>query len=82
MKPIDEQHIAEPSLVVLDIIGGDEDTVRAFMAAMEERWGEATPEVVDKRLPFGSTPTSCAQDGAAREWSLGKPFVKGLPRVS
>ncbi|MGW6877648.1 DUF6207 family protein [Streptomyces xanthophaeus] len=33
-----EQHIAEPGLVVLDITGGDEDTVRAVMAALEERW--------------------------------------------
>ncbi|MFD9419495.1 DUF6207 family protein [Streptomyces goshikiensis] len=38
MKPIDEQHIAEPGLVVLDITGGDEDTVPAVMAALEERW--------------------------------------------
>ncbi|MFE9468753.1 DUF6207 family protein [Streptomyces virginiae] len=38
MKPINEQHIAEPGLVVLDITGGDEDTVRAVMAALEERW--------------------------------------------
>ncbi|AXE27962.1 hypothetical protein C0216_30675 (plasmid) [Streptomyces globosus] len=38
MKPIDEQHIAEPGLVVLDITGGDEDTVRAVMASLEERW--------------------------------------------
>ncbi|MFF2012993.1 DUF6207 family protein [Streptomyces sp. NPDC058195] len=38
MKPIDEQHIAETVLVVLDITGGDEETVRAVMAALEERW--------------------------------------------
>ncbi|MFI8281082.1 DUF6207 family protein [Streptomyces sp. NPDC085929] len=38
MKPINEQHITEPGLVVLDITGGDEDTVRAVMAASEERW--------------------------------------------
>ncbi|MFF7183515.1 DUF6207 family protein [Streptomyces sp. NPDC008121] len=38
MKPINKQHIAEPGLVVLDITGGDEDTVRAVMAALEERW--------------------------------------------
>ncbi|MFF0216114.1 DUF6207 family protein [Streptomyces vinaceus] len=38
MKPIDEQHIAEPGLVVLDITGGDEDTVRAVAAAFEARW--------------------------------------------
>ncbi|MGW7030905.1 DUF6207 family protein [Streptomyces xanthophaeus] len=33
-----EQHIAELGLVVLDITGGDEGTVRAVMAALEERW--------------------------------------------
>ncbi|MBT1183908.1 hypothetical protein HET69_07735 [Streptomyces sp. CJ_13] len=38
MKPIDEQHIAEPGLVVLDITGGDEDTVRAVMATLDEHW--------------------------------------------
>ncbi|WP_234314227.1 MULTISPECIES: DUF6207 family protein [unclassified Streptomyces] len=27
----------EPGLVVLDITGGDEDTVRAVMTALEER---------------------------------------------
>ncbi|MFD9268667.1 DUF6207 family protein [Streptomyces goshikiensis] len=34
MKPIDERHIAEPGLVVLDITGGDEDTVQAVMAML------------------------------------------------
>ncbi|MFI6006615.1 DUF6207 family protein [Streptomyces sp. NPDC051366] len=34
MKPIDKQHIAEPALVVLDITGGDEDTVQAVMTAL------------------------------------------------
>ncbi|MEV7560167.1 DUF6207 family protein [Streptomyces sp. NPDC089795] len=86
MKPIDEQHIAEPGLVVMDITGGDEDTVRAVMAALEEHW--ATSGVGPVRRGGspasgpGSTPTSCARDGTVREWSLGKPFVKGLPRVA
>ncbi|MFJ6017534.1 DUF6207 family protein [Streptomyces sp. NPDC092952] len=38
MKPIDERHIAGPGLVVLDITGGDEDTVRTVMAALEGLW--------------------------------------------
>ncbi|MHA4772945.1 DUF6207 family protein [Streptomyces sp. MSC1_001] len=38
MKPINEQHIAESGLVVLDITGGDEDTVRAVMTVLEELW--------------------------------------------
>ncbi|WP_328792838.1 DUF6207 family protein [Streptomyces sp. NBC_00273] len=38
MKPIDEQDIAEPGLVVLDITGGSEDSVQAVMAALEKRW--------------------------------------------
>ncbi|MFE6274423.1 DUF6207 family protein [Streptomyces goshikiensis] len=51
MKPIDEQHIAEPGLVVLDITGGDEDTVRAVMTALEERW--ATSGIVSMRRDRG-----------------------------
>lgn len=51
VNPIDEQHIAEPGLVVLDITGGDEDTVRAVMAALEERW--ATSGIVPVRRDPG-----------------------------
>ncbi|MFI5867285.1 DUF6207 family protein [Streptomyces sp. NPDC051546] len=51
MKPIEEQHIAEPGLVVLDITGGDEDTVRAVMAGLEERW--ATSGIVPVRRDPG-----------------------------
>lgn len=38
MKPVDEQHTAEPGPVVLDITGGGEDTVTA---ALEERRARA-----------------------------------------
>ncbi|WTO51190.1 DUF6207 family protein [Streptomyces sp. NBC_00211] len=52
MKPIDEQHIAEPGLVLLDITGGDEVTVRAVMAVLEERW--ATSGIVPVRRDPGA----------------------------
>ncbi|MFE3632064.1 DUF6207 family protein [Streptomyces goshikiensis] len=51
MKPIDEQHSAEPGLVVLDITGGDEDTVQAVMTALEEPW--ATSGIVPMRRDPG-----------------------------
>ncbi|MGW6705490.1 DUF6207 family protein [Streptomyces sp. NPDC054956] len=51
MKQIDEQHISEPGLVVLDITGGDEDTVRAVMAGLEARW--ATSGIVPVRRDPG-----------------------------
>ncbi|MCX4632575.1 DUF6207 family protein [Streptomyces sp. NBC_01443] len=51
MKPIDEQHIAEPGLVVLDITDGDEGTVRAVMAALEEHW--ATSGIVPVHRDLG-----------------------------
>ncbi|MET9656777.1 DUF6207 family protein [Streptomyces sp. NPDC006510] len=35
---IDAQHITEPGLVVLDITAADEETARAVMAALEQRW--------------------------------------------
>ncbi|MDX3538152.1 DUF6207 family protein [Streptomyces sp. MB09-01] len=48
---IDEQHIAEPGLVVRDITGGNEDTVRAVMATLEGRW--ATSGIVPVRREPG-----------------------------
>ncbi|MFE0737410.1 DUF6207 family protein [Streptomyces sp. NPDC058855] len=35
---IDQQHIAEPGLVVLDVTAADEDTVHAVMEALQEQW--------------------------------------------
>ncbi|MFE2273665.1 DUF6207 family protein [Streptomyces lavendulae] len=53
MKPINKQHIAEPGLVVLDITGGDPDTVRAVVATLEERW--ATSDIGPLRRDPGET---------------------------
>ncbi|MGW0316099.1 DUF6207 family protein [Streptomyces flavidovirens] len=38
MEKIDEQHINEPGLVVLDISAADEATVLAVMADLGEWW--------------------------------------------
>jgi hypothetical protein len=35
---IDEQHITEPGLVVLDVTTADEDTIRAVMDDLQQRW--------------------------------------------
>ncbi|WP_327372345.1 DUF6207 family protein [Streptomyces sp. NBC_01217] len=35
---IDEQHITEPGLVVLDVAAADEDTIRAVMDSLQQRW--------------------------------------------
>ncbi|WP_307717404.1 DUF6207 family protein [Streptomyces sp. V4I23] len=35
---VDEQHIAEPGLLVLDITAADEDTVRAMMDGLRRQW--------------------------------------------
>ncbi|MGW0316027.1 DUF6207 family protein [Streptomyces flavidovirens] len=35
---IDEQHIAEPGLVVLDIIAADEDTVAVVLEGLQQQW--------------------------------------------
>ncbi|MGA4960417.1 DUF6207 family protein [Streptomyces lavendulocolor] len=35
---IDEQRIAEPGLVVLEIAAADEDTVRAVMEGLQRQW--------------------------------------------
>ncbi|MGW0777248.1 DUF6207 family protein [Streptomyces sp. NPDC002835] len=38
MEQVDEQHISEPGLVVLDITAADEDTIRAVMDGLRQRW--------------------------------------------
>ncbi|MCX4791629.1 DUF6207 family protein [Streptomyces sp. NBC_01221] len=35
---IDEQHITEPGLVVLDVTAADENTIRAVMDSLQQRW--------------------------------------------
>ncbi|MER7109471.1 DUF6207 family protein [Streptomyces sp. NPDC000229] len=35
---IDEQHVAEPGLAVLDITAADEETVRAVMEGLQQLW--------------------------------------------
>jgi hypothetical protein len=38
MEQIDEQHICQPGLVVLDVTAADETTARAVMASLEQWW--------------------------------------------
>ncbi|MFF8293645.1 DUF6207 family protein [Streptomyces sp. NPDC016309] len=35
---IDEEHIAEPGLVVLDVTAADEETVEAVMEGLQRLW--------------------------------------------
>ncbi|MET9378863.1 DUF6207 family protein [Streptomyces sp. NPDC002992] len=35
---INEQHIAEPGLVVLNVTAADENTVRAVMDGLQQQW--------------------------------------------
>ncbi|MBB4161698.1 DUF6207 family protein [Streptomyces cinereoruber] len=35
---IDEEHIAEPGLVVLDVTAADEETARAVMDGLQQKW--------------------------------------------
>ncbi|MFD7532270.1 DUF6207 family protein [Streptomyces sp. NPDC059849] len=50
---IDAQHIDEPGLVVLDITAADEETARAVIAALEQRWATSgvTPVRGEPGLP-------------------------------
>ncbi|MFF7859447.1 DUF6207 family protein [Streptomyces sp. NPDC007904] len=44
MKPIRDEHLAEPGLVVVDVAAADDDTALAFQAALAERWATATDD--------------------------------------
>ncbi|MFD4721524.1 DUF6207 family protein [Streptomyces sp. NPDC058423] len=38
MKEIDEQHVGEPGLVILDITAADEETLRKVMDGLQQHW--------------------------------------------
>ncbi|MGA5418015.1 DUF6207 family protein [Streptomyces pseudogriseolus] len=44
MKPIRDEHIAEPGLVVVDVAAADDATAFAFRSALAERWATATDD--------------------------------------
>ncbi|MFJ6053794.1 DUF6207 family protein [Streptomyces sp. NPDC092307] len=54
MTLIDEQHVAEPGLLVLEITGGDEYPVRAVLAALKERWAASGVVPARQDAPGGS----------------------------
>ncbi|MER6505090.1 DUF6207 family protein [Streptomyces sp. NPDC001455] len=47
---IDEQHIAGPGLVVLDITAADESTLRAVLEGLQRQWATSGIAPV-RRLP-------------------------------
>ncbi|MFE5923185.1 DUF6207 family protein [Streptomyces sp. NPDC056468] len=44
MDPIDETHLSEPGLLVIDVAGLDDDTVLAFQKVIAGTWATATSE--------------------------------------
>ncbi|MFI6341018.1 DUF6207 family protein [Streptomyces sp. NPDC050535] len=39
VDPIQEAHLSEPGLLVVDVAGMDDESVFAFQAAVAETWG-------------------------------------------
>ncbi|MFD6186912.1 hypothetical protein [Streptomyces goshikiensis] len=66
---------------MLDITGGDEDTVQAVMAALEERWGDLghRPGTPGSRRARGASPDlrrrPAPGTGVTLAGGLGKPCV-------
>lgn len=46
MNSVDEVHVSEPGLAVLDVTGHDEDTVRAVMTALDKLWATSGIRVI------------------------------------
>ncbi|MEV4339009.1 DUF6207 family protein [Streptomyces sp. NPDC049590] len=44
MKPIRDEHVAEPGLVVVDVAAADDATAFALQEALAERWATATDD--------------------------------------
>ncbi|WP_307680625.1 DUF6207 family protein [Streptomyces sp. V4I2] len=41
MDPIQETHLSEPGLLVIDVAGRDDDTVNTFQSALARTWATA-----------------------------------------
>ena len=48
MDPINEAHLSEPGLVVVDVAAGDDATALAFQQLLAERWATATAETTTR----------------------------------
>ncbi|MEU9158434.1 DUF6207 family protein [Streptomyces sp. NPDC048417] len=44
MDPINEVHVSEPGLVVVDVAAADDDTALAFQQMLADRWATATAD--------------------------------------
>ncbi|MEV8547700.1 DUF6207 family protein [Streptomyces sp. NPDC051572] len=44
MDPINEAHVSEPGLVVVDVAAPDDATALAFQQLLADRWATATAE--------------------------------------
>ena len=44
MEPINELHLTEPGLVIVDVAAADDDTAFAFQQALASRWATATTD--------------------------------------
>lgn len=44
MDPINEAHVSEPGLVVVDVAAADDATALAFQQLLADRWATATAE--------------------------------------
>ncbi|MFF4041115.1 DUF6207 family protein [Streptomyces sp. NPDC001816] len=44
MKHVQDVHVAEPGLVVVEVAAADDDTAFAFQSALAQRWATAAAE--------------------------------------
>ncbi|MEV7737821.1 DUF6207 family protein [Streptomyces sp. NPDC088921] len=48
MNPINEAHVSEPGLLVVDVAAADDATALAFQQLLAERWVTATAETTTR----------------------------------
>lgn len=82
MNPINEVHVSEPGLVVVDVAAADDATALAFQQLLADRWATATAEhttrnagepgvrlrcYLDLRQPVGSDASAHVPPKVVRE---------------
>ncbi|MGX4695052.1 DUF6207 family protein [Streptomyces sp. JNUCC 63] len=48
MEPINEAHVSEPGLIVVDVAAADDRTAMAFQGTIAARWATATADRITR----------------------------------
>ncbi|MFH8533218.1 DUF6207 family protein [Streptomyces tendae] len=68
MEAINEMHVSEPGLIVLDVAAADDETAFAFHAALAARWATTSVERTTRDAGQAGVRLRCPRPTPAPGW--------------